>query len=133
MKNKLILSGIMLFLVDIIAVLFLLLKIVDLSFFISFEYSAILGLCNYLLFVSFSHFSIKKSNKTFLLVNLGGMILRLFLMLIVVLLVLNYLKVDQYAFIFGFLFWYLFFLVFEILIVKESFEKSIKKNKNVVF
>jgi hypothetical protein len=123
MKNKLISSGIILVLINIIVLFLLLLKFIDLRFFTSFEYSTLLGLGNYLLFVSFSHFSIKKSNKTFLLVNLGGMVLRLFLMLFVVLLVLNYLKVDQYAFIFGFLFWYLFFLVFEILIVKESFEK----------
>lgn len=124
MKNKLISSGIILVLINIIVLFLLLFKVIDLSFLTSFEYSILLGLGNYLLFVSFSHFSVKKSNKTFLLVNLGGMVLRLFLMLIVVLLVLNYLKVDQYAFIFGFLFWYLFFLVFEILIVKESFKKT---------
>lgn len=86
--------------------------------------ASVIGLINFVCFVLFVELSIKKSNKIFLIFNFGGMVFRLILMLFVVFMVLNYLKVDRYAFIFGLLFWYMFFQIFEILIVKGSNKKS---------
>ena len=79
---------------------------------------------NFLLFSLSITFSYKKSNKTFLIFVLGGMVVRLFMVLLLVFLVLIYLKVDQYAFIFGLLIWYVFFLVYEIGIVKGTLIKA---------
>jgi len=78
---------------------------------------------NFLLFINFYSFSLKKSNKTFLIFNLGGMTFRLIMILSFVFIVLNYLKVEQYAFIFALYILYFVLLFVEILIVKESFER----------
>ena len=94
----------------------------------SFRFSVIISfgisVINFVIFALSFTYSVKKSNKTFLIFVLGGMIFRLFLVLLLVFLVLIYLKVDQYAFIFGLLIWYVFLLVFEIMIVKETLTKA---------
>ncbi len=97
--------------------------------FISFKSAASIlissgiALANFLLFSFSVIFSVNKSNKIFLKLVLGGMVGRLFLVLLLVFLTLFYLKVDQYAFIFGLLIWYVFLLIFEIGIVKDSLIK----------
>ena len=123
LKSKLIVAGLITLIISIFIVFASLSQIITSKFMYSLFYSALIGIGNFILFTAFAHFSVKKSNKTFLIVNFGGMVIRLILMLVAVLLMLNYLKVDQYAFIFGLLFWYIFFLFFEILIVKESYKK----------
>ena len=90
--------------------------------------ASMIGLVNFITFVVFVHFSLKKSNKMFVILNLGGMLFRMISTLAVVFMILNYLKIDRYAFIFGLLFWYMFFQIFEILIVKESY-KNLKSEK----
>jgi len=124
MKNKLILSGSLFVLLTLLLALMLFIRIFDENEAFSLGLASFIGLCNFILFVVFVQISLKKSNKTFLILNFGGMIFRLFLMLIVIFIALIYLKVDRYAFIFGLLFWYMFFQLFEILIVKESYKKS---------
>lgn len=124
LKNKLVISGIFTVVIALIIISALLLGIITPIFTFSLLYAALIGAGNFILFSIFAYLSFKKSNKYFLIMNLGGMLIRLILMLIVVFLMLNYLKVDRYAFIFGLLFWYLFYQIFEILIVKESYKNS---------
>lgn len=124
MKNRLILTALLFLLVMILVGVMVYLGYLNSTLALSLAMASAVGLANFIFFVLFMRFSLKKSNKIFLVMNFGGMIFRLILMLFVVFLVLFYLKVDRYAFIFGLLFWYLFFQVFEILIVKESYKKS---------
>lgn len=73
-------------------------------------------------------YSIQKSNKFFLLFSIGGIILRLFIMLVIVFVVLKFLKIDVFGFIFAFFLWYVFFLVFEISIVQSKTKNIVTKN-----
>lgn len=77
---------------------------------------------NFLLFVSGYAYSIKKTNKTFLIFTMGGMGVRLLIMLSVVFISIKFLKVDLLGFIFALFIWYIFFLIFEIAIVRRGLE-----------
>lgn len=83
-----------------------------------------ISVINYVLFIVFYRISIKKSNKLFLIYNLGGMTFRLILMLLLVFIVLNYLKVEQYAFIFAFYILYIILLINEVFVVKDSLNRK---------
>ncbi len=63
--------------------------------------------------------SVAKSNKTFLILNFGGMVLRLMLMLAALIISIITLKIEQYAFIFTFLFFYVLSIGGEILYFHE--------------
>ncbi len=58
--------------------------------------------------------SLGKSNNEFLLFNLGGMMVRLFFLLVVVFIVIKFLNIDKYAFIFLFFIFYFTSLIFEV-------------------
>jgi hypothetical protein len=88
--------------------------------FYSILYASILIAVNFLLFIILYHNSYKKSNKTFLIYNLGGIGFRLALMLIGVFVVIKFLKIDEYGFIFALFIWYILFLGFEINILRKS-------------
>jgi len=57
--------------------------------------------------------SFEKSNKTFLFYNLGGLGIRLFILLVALIFILNSLKIDKYGFIL------LFFIIYFLLISLE--------------
>jgi hypothetical protein len=67
-------------------------------------------------------FSIKKSNKTFLLFTVGGIGLRLLIILSIVVICIKFLKVELLGFIFALFIWYVFYLIFEISIVRSGLE-----------
>lgn len=69
--------------------------------------------------------SFGKTNKTFLIYNLGGMGLRLFFLLISIFLLLYFLNLDVYGFIFVFFVFYFLFLFLEV----RFFVKKIDENK----
>ncbi|MFA5803381.1 MAG: ATP synthase subunit I [Melioribacteraceae bacterium] len=77
---------------------------------------------NFLLFLGSFNYSVKKSNKIFLLFTIGGMGIRLLLMLAAVFISIKFLKVDLVGFIFGFFIWYVFLLIYEISIVRFGLE-----------
>jgi len=56
----------------------------------------------------------KGSNKKFIILNLGGMVIRLIFLLLAVLISLIFLKIDNYAFIFVLLIFYSVSLIIEI-------------------
>lgn len=78
---------------------------------------------NFLLFVGAYAYSIKKGNKTFIIFTLGGMGIRLLIMLSLVFISIKMLKVDLLGFIFTLFIWYIFFLIFEIAIVRRGLER----------
>ena len=84
---------------------------------------------NYLAFIYLYIKSAKKNNKSFLIINFGGMSARLFLILFLVFIVIKFLNVDDIGFIFTLLVWYVFFLVHEIIIITRV-DKAIKSSKN---
>lgn len=77
---------------------------------------------NFLLFVGAYAYSIKKGNKTFIIFTLGGIGVRLLIMLSMVFISIKMLKVDLLGFIFTLFIWYIFFLIFEIAIVRRGLE-----------
>jgi hypothetical protein len=78
----------------------------------------IAGVITYLNFVSgylFIKFSNNKSDTIFLIMILGGMLLRLFMMLLLVFISLKFLDIKTGVFIFIIFFFYVFYLLVEIL------------------
>jgi hypothetical protein len=78
----------------------------------------IAGVITYLNFVSgylFLKFSNKKSDNIFLVMIFGGMLLRLFMILLLVFISLKFLDIKTGVFIFIIFFFYVFYLVVEIL------------------
>lgn len=70
-----------------------------------------------------------KSDKTFLIVVFGGLILRLFIVLLLIILSLNFLFVSLNSFIFTTFIFYFYYLIVEIYILTQK--KNIKiKTKN---
>ena len=82
----------------------------------------VISTLNFLLFLGSFNYSAKKSNKIFLLFTMGGMGIRLLLMLAAVFIGIKFLKVDLVGFIFGFFIWYVFLLIYEISIVRFGLE-----------
>lgn len=81
-----------------------------------------ISVLNFLLFLGSFNYSVRKSNKIFLLFTIGGMGIRLLLMLAAVFVSIKFLKVDLVGFIFGFFIWYVFLLIYEISIVRFGLE-----------
>ncbi len=73
-----------------------------------------INMINLSIALSFYNFSKSKSNQLFLLLNLGGMGVRIFFLLITFTLSLIFLEIDKYAFILVFLIFYSMSIVFEI-------------------
>lgn len=80
-------------------------------------YGGIITTFNFILGVLSIKFGIKKSVKGFSLLFLGGMILRLFLMLIAVFICLKFLELKGNSFIFSVFIFYFFYLIIEIFYV----------------
>jgi len=92
----------------------------------SLIFGCIISIINYIIFLFLFNKSIKKENKKFMEINLGGMVLRILLMLALIFITLKFLKVDKYEFIFALLIWYILLLIFEINIVR--LEKTAKNS-----
>lgn len=75
----------------------------------------VLNFANFCLALLLFRFSIRKSNKSFMIYNFGGMVARMFSMLTILILCIKSLKIDIYAFIFTFLVFYFMSLIGEIL------------------
>jgi hypothetical protein len=73
-----------------------------------------LNLLNLAIALILYNFSKTRSNQAFLLLNFGGMGLRVFFLLITFTLSLIFLEIDEYAFIFVFLIFYSLSIVFEV-------------------
>ena len=86
------------------------------SLFYGFLFSSI----NFSLGVLSIHFGFEKSDNIFLIFVLGGLVIRLFLMLILIVIALKFLFVSLYSFIFTTFILYFYYLIVEILILTEK-------------
>ena len=80
----------------------------------SIIFGALISLLNFLIGFLLIKFSLRKSEKIFLLSLWGGLLLRLILGLTLILITLIFLEINTYGFIFSILFFYVFYLLIEI-------------------
>lgn len=110
------------FLISFAAILILLiisyLNAISFHLSLSILIAALITTMNFILFVFSFNYSFKKSNNIFLIFTLGGIGVRLLLMLALVFISIKFLKVDKSGFIFAFFLWYIFYLMYEISVVK---------------
>lgn len=81
----------------------------------SVVYAISLNFLNIVVALVFFEISIKSSTKNFILFNLGGMVMRLFIMLILLFTMIKFLKIDIYEFILVFFVFYFIQLIIEVL------------------
>jgi hypothetical protein len=77
-------------------------------------YGGAINLINILAALYAFNYSVDKENKTFLLFNMGGMLVRMFLILGSVIIFLKFLNIDKYGFIFTFSILYIALLIVEV-------------------
>lgn len=86
------------------------------SLFYGFLFSSI----NFFLGILSIHFGFEKSDNIFLILILGGLVIRLFLMFILIVIALKFLFVSLYSFIFTTFILYFYYLIVEILILTQK-------------
>jgi hypothetical protein len=90
-------------------------SIISFDFLKSFIIAGVITYLNFVTGYFFLKFSNNKSDTMFLIMIMGGMILRLFMMLLLVFISLKFLDIKTGVFIFIIFFFYVFFLLVEIL------------------
>ena len=88
--------------------------------FYSLFYGFIFSTTNFLLGVLAIHLGFEKSDKIFLIVVFGGLVARLFLMLILIVIALKFLFVRLNSFIFTTFIFYFYYLIVEIFILNQK-------------
>jgi len=106
----------------IILIVMMMLEIISLKIAFALIFAVSISAINFLLFIISFQYSAQKSNKIFLICTIGGMGIRLLVMLAFVFIGIKFLKVDLVGFIFGFFIWYVFLLIYEISIVRLGLE-----------
>ena len=91
-------------------------------FFVSVIIGGALFSFNFLIGLLAIKMGLKSSQAVFLKLILGGMVLRLFLMLVLVFISLKFLNIKENSFIFSILFFYILYLILEV------FYLNMKKN-----
>ncbi len=98
----------------IITYLLKIFDIINITIELSIFLALFLNIINLFLALLLYNISKNRSNQTFLLLNLGGMGVRIFYLLISFTLSLIFLEIDKYAFILVFLIFYSMSIVFEV-------------------
>ena len=88
--------------------------------FYSLLYGFIFSTLNFLLGVLSIHFGFEKSDKIFLIVVFGGLVIRLIMMLILIIIALKFLFVRLNSFIFTTFIFYFYYLIVEIFILNQK-------------
>ncbi len=88
--------------------------------FYSLLYGFIFSTVNFLLGVLSIHFGFEKSDKIFLIVVFGGLVIRLIMMLILIIIALKFLFVRLNSFIFTTFIFYFYYLIVEIFILNQK-------------
>lgn len=99
------------------------LDIVSYLFLISSVYAGLLNLLNTIVAVKIFNKSYQSNNSTFMIYNLGGLGIRLFILIIVFVLVIKFLNIDEYAFILVFFLFYFISLIFEVIFYLKKAKK----------
>lgn len=81
----------------------------------SVVYAGAITSLNFILGMLSIKIGLKKSPKDFILIFLGGMVFRLFLMISLVFICIKFLEFSQNSYIFLILFFYVFYLIIEVL------------------
>lgn len=89
-------------------------QIIDQLFLNSAIYAILFNIINFVAAVYLFKSSLGKSSNTFLIKNLGGMGLRLIILLLVIFISLKFLNIDRYGFILVFFIFYFVYLILEI-------------------
>jgi hypothetical protein len=93
---------------------------IDSKIFFSLFYGFIFPSINFLFGATSIHFGFEKSDKLFLIIVFGGMILRLFIMFILIMITLKLLFVSLDSFIFTTFIFYFYYLIVEIFILTQK-------------
>ena len=103
--------------VIIFAILFILnfLDVISSLFLTSAIYAGVLNLINAFAAVRLFKISYKSGAKSFMIYNLGGLGVRLIILMICIVLVIKFLNIDEYGFILVFFLFYFISLIFEVL------------------
>ena len=88
--------------------------VIDHKTFVSIFTALFLNLINLFAALLFYYLSINRANQVFMLLNIGGMGVRIFFLLFGVMMSLIFLEIDKYAFIFIFLIFYSISIYIEI-------------------
>jgi hypothetical protein len=94
----------------------------------SLFYGVLLPTINYILGITSFKFGLEKRDKIFLVTVFGGLIIRLFLMLLMIILVLEFLFVTLNSFIFTTFIFYFYYLIAEIFYLSQK--KTVKSKIN---
>ena len=89
-------------------------EVIDITTELSVFLGLFLNMINLFIALSLYYFSKSRSNQLFLLLNLGGMGLRILFLLFTFTLSLIFLEIDKYAFILVFLIFYITTIAYEI-------------------
>lgn len=92
---------------------------IDKRFLISGFAAIVISFFNYFLAIFLYRFSLKSNNNLFFKFNLGGLVIRILLMLILIFYCLNFLNIEVYAFIFQLIIFYFLLQIFEIKLFAE--------------
>ena len=84
-------------------------------FFTSAIYAGLLNIINSFAAVKLFNVSYKKGASSFMIYNLGGLGLRLLMLLVIFVLVIKFLNIDEYGFILIFFLFYFISLIFEVI------------------
>lgn len=115
-KNRTFLFSVFPFILAIILLLVLRLNSnINPTLFDSFFGGFLIPLINFIMGHFLNEAGLKKSDKSFLILVLGGLVFRMFLTLVLIILVLQFLNVSMYSFIFTIFISYIYFLTVEII------------------
>ena len=95
---------------------------------LSFIYAYLYNLLNSFSSILLFNLGIEKDNKTFFLLILGGMSLRLLLMLAAIIITIKFLFINREAFILVFFIFYFLLLFVEILYFHKSIKDRLNRN-----
>jgi len=98
----------------------------DNQLFLSLLYGFLFPTLNFLLGILSIHFGFEKSDKLFLIIVFGGLIIRFFVMLILIVVALKLLFVSLNSFIFTTFIFYFYYLIVEIFILTRKKNLIIK-------
>ena len=107
-------------------VIFLMTKYLNSDLFFSLFYGFIFSTINFFLGVLSIHFGFEKSDKIFLIIVFGGLVIRLFLMFILIVIAIQFLFVRLNSFIFTTFIFYFYYLIVEIFILNQKKNLIIK-------
>jgi len=98
---------------SLLIILFLL-NVFNIAFLIASAVSGLINIVNFIASIWAFNRGFKKSNKEFLIYTLGGMGIRLFFVLLLVFISIQFLNIDKYGFIFTLVLMYFISLIIEV-------------------